>query len=387
MVRFEASEALPFPAREAVYDYCRQTGPEEGYSRVLLVGVARGKLQEFLDRVAERGLTPGRAAPSSTALQAVAEALPAVRERAVVLADVSGASVETVALLDGDLVFSREAPLPESGTEEERRESIVRVVLTSVHMAMERLHSESTPTALVHCPPDAGAAVSAAIKEELGHEVRLLDPRELQEALGCRFGDGEGSEVSLRTVGLALIALRNAQPEINLLPEEVRNGLQVRSKRLRWLRIAAGGLVCALLLFSAAKAAMARTERRISMLDNEIRRMSPVAREVEAKRTELKLIREQLGGGFSPYALIMEIYRLTPSGVTLSQVSIDGRGGVTVHGQGRALSQAFDYLAVLEDCDLIDRAEARYAEKRPVGDKEIVDFEIFLTLRARGERP
>ncbi|GAG04354.1 unnamed protein product, partial [marine sediment metagenome] len=87
---------------------------------------------------------------------------------------------------------------------------------------------------------------------------------------------------------------------------------------------------------------------------------------------------QQVRGGFSPFDLIMHFYRLTPEGVTLSRLSIDRDRGISMHGQARALSQVFDYLSILEKSELFSKIEPRYAEKRPVGDKEIVDFEMFL---------
>jgi hypothetical protein len=377
MVRFEASDALPFPAREAVYDYCRLRGSEDGFSRVLLIGVSRGKLDEHVGRTGEWGHLLRRIVPSSVALQAVAEALPGTQERCAILVDVTNTHVETIALHRGDLLFGREAPAGENGP-------TIQTALSSLHMAHEKLPPDGDLLVLLHCAPEIEETMRAEIKTHLDCEIRALDAETLKTALRYRV---EGLEdgwpaPSLRMLGLAVIALRHDSPSINLLPAERRAALHLRVRRIRGARTAAAAVLCLLLFATAGRAAMGRTERRIQILENEVRRIGPVAREVESKRAELKLIREQLNRGFSPLALVMEVYRTTPSGVTLSQMVIDSQRGVTLHGQALALSQAFDYLAVLEDCDLVERAEARYAEKRPVGDKEIVDFEFFLTLRA-----
>jgi len=375
MVRFEAADALPFPSREAVYDYCRLRGSEEGYSPVLLVGVSREKLREHVDRIGERDHSLRRIIPSSLALQAVVEALPDTKDRGVILLDVTETCVEAIALHKGDLLFGREAPVGVNG-------SAIQSALSSLHMAHEKLPAGGDPLVLLHCAPEREEAMRGEIKEHLDCEVRTLTSETLQASLRVRVEEKDCRVPSLRLLGLSVIALRQESPSINLLPEEERAVLHVRSRRIRWARTAAAAALCLLLFATGARAAVARTERRIHLIEKEVQRIGPVAREVESKRAELKLIQEQLHHGSSPFALVMEIYRMTPSGVTLSQMIIDSQRGVTLHGQALALSQAFDYLAALEDCSMVERAEARYAEKRPVGDKEIVDFEFFLTLRA-----
>ena len=194
---------------------------------------------------------------------------------------------------------------------------------------------------------------------------------------------GQGNMcVSLRLLGLVLVALKVGQhPQANLVPVEVREKHKAGAQKFHAVRLGVLVALCLALLLAASHAALARKARRIARLSEEISRISPAARQVEKKRMEIKLIKEQIGGAISPFNLVMRFYELTFDGVTLSRVSIDSARGITIHGQARALSQAFEYLAVLERSGTFSRTEMRYAEKRPVGDKEIVDFEMFLTAR------
>jgi hypothetical protein len=392
MARFEASELMPYSQRDTVYDHLRLGVTEAGYSDLLLAGIPRQKLEEFLKPLTDWGLEPDRVVPSSFALQA---ALSASRPEdrgvagAVVLAEVDETGVETIGVRDGRLIFSREVRVSRK-SEQAEVTRLSHALCESVHMALEPLHVEAAPDALISADPTTSAARIEELRQESGFTPLPVDAQRISERVRLSVPSGGKEQTpnvpppSLRLLGLALLSLEvGKHPQMNLLPEETREKHKALARKRQMVRLGILGALCIALFLAASHAALARKERRIAALEAEISRISPEARQVEKKRMEIKLIKDQLNGSFLPFDLVMEFYKLTPDGVSLSQVSIDASKGITVHGQARALSQAFEYLAVLEHSDAFSEAEARYAEKRPVGDKEIVDFEVFLRARER----
>lgn len=397
MAKFETPELMPYSQRDIVHDYVRLGVTEAGYSELLLVGISRQKLEDFLKPLTEWGIEPDRVVPSSFALQAALSVARPEDRGAIVLTEVEETGVETIAMQNGRMVFSREARVSK-GMERAEELRLSQMLCESVHMALDPLHGVTAPEAWVDADPATAEPLLGALRRESGVPPELMNRQRLVERVRISAmptppteGSAENQppvaahRASLHLLGLALMALEDEEkhPQINLLPEETREKQKASARKRQTVRLAILGALCIALLLAASHAALARKERRIAALEAEISRISPEARQVEKKRMEIKLIKDQLGGSFLPFDLVMELYKLTPDGVTLSQVSIDATKGITIQGQARALSQAFDYLAVLEHSKAFSQAQARYAEKRPVGDKEIVDFEMFLMARER----
>jgi Tfp pilus assembly protein PilN len=337
MVGFDLERHVPFPADDVRFAWAELPGGPEKPHRVLVAAVER--------RTVERPLALLAGAGRRVALLAVAcHELPALLSRGVPAGRViwihrhRGAT--DLLFLDGPLlVMSRRAAAVDAegmAREVERSMPVVRWNrCEAVWLSGDDAEAwgEGLGAALpvpVGAPPYAPA-----------HAPRI-------------------ARLSAEDPGTALLALAVAagsrNPALNLLPDGERPWSPSRGQRVTAVMIG----VTALLAIGLAFTHTARTERYLGRLTQEIQRLDPDARAVDALATELSRKRRVLAAlefaqerRIQALPILRELTETLPVSAWLQALNADGRG-LELTGQADSASAL---IPLLEASDRLERVE------------------------------
>jgi general secretion pathway protein L len=343
MVRFELERHLPFPADDAFFDFLPlpsdDTGADGEVGRRVLVAAADRRVVDMALRIVQDAkLRPVSVTVAAHDLLTLTR-LPS--NHRVVWAHRTGDTIDLLFVTDGALVLSRTMPAVDDAalaTEIRRTFSVVKwdgcdAVWISGDAAAPAVATAS-PLADLGAPVTAPAYTVAA-----------------RRALGAIEGAPRGA------LELALaVALAPGVRPLDLLPASLRPFSLTRAQKIT----AAAAAAAAVIVVAASMVPgyrdgvrLAAINSEIASLDNEVRAVERMLRELESKRALVNTIDGLNASAIRPLPVLRELTELLPNDAWLTLVSLEAKG-VELTGQANAAS---GLIPLLENSPRFERVE------------------------------
>ncbi len=177
------------------------------------------------------------------------------------------------------------------------------------------------------------------------------------------------------------LSLLDLGPQIDLMPKEIsheRRGLAKRRESIVTYSLI--GVV--IVLFSTLLYSKIHQKNKI------IGAISTKVEEVNArieglgeilKKTEA--VKDHLEKGSFIIKVLEDFYLAVPQDISISGLDYDGKDNVFYKGNSRAMSTVLNYVKRLENSKCFSKVEVKYATKKKVKGKEIVDFNLRCELK------
>jgi len=337
MVGFELERHVPFPPEGTRFDWVElSSGPDEPH-RVLVAAVERRTVERPLGLLAGARRRPAAVVVACHELPALLPGgLPA---RRAVWAHRHGDGIDLLLLDGGTLLVSRRVTAGDA-------EALAREIRRSLPLV------RWSACEAVWLSGDDAQAWGSGLTALLGVSVSAPPYAAARAPLIAELPPGDQ--------GAGLLALAVAagprRPVLNLLPPEARPWTVSRAQLVTAAMIA----VTALLGLALALTHVVKTERYLDRLAQEIRRLDPEVKAVEAlaaelaqKRRVLSALQSAQDGRVQALPILRDLTETLPAGAWLQGLTMD-RQGVELTGQSDAASTL---IPLLEASDRLERVE------------------------------
>lgn len=180
------------------------------------------------------------------------------------------------------------------------------------------------------------------------------------------------------------MALETENPSFNLLPEEI---LVKRQKLLIQSQARRAAMLISLIAITAALAMslnIFEKRRAVKQLNSQLEGLSHEAGRIEKIARKIKLVKDQLKSRqYSCLEVLTEVFRIASEGITLASFNYEVGDSLALKGQGRALSEVFNFVNGLEASGLFKNVQVRHSSKRKIRNEEVADFEISCFIEKR----
>ncbi|MDD5428363.1 MAG: pilus assembly protein PilM [Candidatus Omnitrophica bacterium] len=115
-------------------------------------------------------------------------------------------------------------------------------------------------------------------------------------------------------------------------------------------------------------------------LKKHVKEISSEAGEIEKMKLGIDLVKDNLDTKNSSLGILHEIYKITPSDISLGSIYISENKQVVIKGRGFEMSDVFKFIKSLEDSKMFTNVKASYTrtKREKEGDKDVeyAEFEI-----------
>ena len=372
VIQYQVQSYEPTEEDRYYHDYVllQNNGPAKRLS-VMLVMVRKAMLDEILQSLLNLGIRPLAVTGSSIGLSNLfLHKRKDAQEKTFVVGDLGASSIETVALRNGSIVYSREAPKLESETG--WKDLILRE--TDEAASKIRLGPEASLEKLVL----AGESSEAAFLELRGD---FPDCELVQNCIGLQIPGENKYLVQEAATGLGLAysgGVRKPAIKVNLLPQERR------AHQSRWAYIPAVilgltviGLFCALGFHRIAqnRALIRKLDQELLALKTPVERVQSYRRQAEELEKRVKSIEELMSQKDMNLEVIRELTNILPADTYLTMYKYQD-GAIQISGRSGSAS---DLLPQLEKSPLLKDVVAKgnvYKDART--GKEVINFDAKL---------
>jgi len=382
MVGWQAGKQLPYPIDELIWDFKVIEKRADGYSDVFFAIAHRNAIDRFLNILAECKLKVERIVLSSEALLGwyLAVCGPQSKDASLVktgaVIDIDTSYIDVVVLRGERLEFSRSFPFkrdPEEMAEEVRK----------TFFSYEKENSEKISFAVLTGIEERAAILKTCIdkvykdeKVDFVHPLKVLS-MDYRETLADYFDLSRDTSFS-HILG---IAYNSKDIMMNLLPSEEKEKLRKRARRkmLAKTTLLLSAIVCVLLGVFVNR--LVDTVGQINLINSKIKETAPRVKKLKEISQNVALIREHLSMKGSSVDVIREVYKVVPQAVSVSVLDFELEKSLTIRGVSSDLSSVFKFSSNLGKSDYFEECRIKYAQKRIVKTKELVDFELSCKLR------
>ncbi len=389
MVGYEVKGMLPYPLEKLVYDFTVMEGSKEGYSDVLVALVQKEIIDEYFSLLTEAGIKVNRIDLTSLArlayyLRLRKAGAAGETEEKVAFVNVEKEKVEVDVVEKGRIFYSRGIDLQRRNAMVEKG-ALVEEIIRSLSSAEKGKEKIRPGRIIISGGYYREEGLEKILAERLGIKVEDAEPfREMK--ISTDITRAEMTERGPRfttAIGLALQGFA-ARGGVNLLPIPVKKKIELEKRKGILLKQGVSAAMVLVLISANCYLAIGTKQKRLYSMKKTLDKIRPVASQVETKRGELKIIREELGStDFTLQALVV-LHQLTPDSVSLNAFHLEKGGSVLLRGQGDNMSIVFGYCESLRRSPLFKEARVRYLGKRKLEDKRIVDFEIYCVPAKKG---
>jgi Tfp pilus assembly protein PilN len=341
--------------------------------QVLLVMIRKSILDSHLKEMTELGIRPSRVTASSVALANLfLQNRKGVERKTFILADIAFSGIDLITVRDGNLVYSREAPISEGAGWKD-------VLLREIEEAAGKVRlgpDDSIEKIMLAGEPAEG--IQQELSQELGDcELLARDLRfEMPASLKPHVAEATSS------LGLAYSGLVRKPPvKLNLLPPELR------IHQTRWAYVPAIVLGVAIVGLLAGLGMRQIIQDRILLrkLDDEIQALKPRMERVQAIRGQAQDLEKRIGfiegllhNRDMNLEVLQELTTILPSDTFLNSYQND-QGSIQISGSS---SSAPDLIPKLENSRLLrDVVQRGTIFKDAQSGKDRFTFEAKLERR------
>ncbi len=384
MVSLAAEELAPYPREQLVVQHRILSALESGESRVLVILLHQGVIQQQVERFSTAGLEPKHIFFSTACLHAVACASPDAPTERYALACVSADAVEVLVIEDGILEFSRGVAHHGPWNLEDRADR--DALGYEVRDALAAWRRESDAGEALERLYVAGDGMDAALLANVLESVTgksCLPAGFLEESPGGELSLKGGEPIVAR--GAALSALGHAPLSFDFIPPSILQSRSVREVQTGLRRVALlAGMVLGLTLVAFGQSVYQRVAL-IQELRSQIDSLSPGVDDIVARQRGLQAIAKQVEQGGNFLALLAAVAEAAPEeGLNITRVEYDRETGMNVWGRARTKDLVLgDYLGRLRQkgegsLAQLAQAHSQYETAGQERGQNIVNYHIAI---------
>lgn len=356
MVDYEISNLYPYKNEELVYDHTLVEEMDDGSSRIMLVATTRDIIENACNILQDAGLVPATISVSTVALYNHF-----MRNRSLpahyLVINVDDSLAEILFICKDKLEFTRAVKL------DPFRDAASQVLEALETTTMVLLDLGNRVDVSVLCGSNTGLEeIASRIKEALGLPV------EIDRSVSAPTED--------HTQGARL--------NINLLPADIHTQQKKKTRRRELLYV---GILLGINLIFVINVIYVRIKVKreyLKWLNNEVARIEGPASDLRKKAFSVELLNKYGVSGKKTLALLFEVYRCAPAGVSLNALDISHRktgGVITVSGQAQDPDAVLKFSDALKKSVLISGTDVHYIKKqKSPGQEQKVDFELIATF-------
>ncbi|MCX5716136.1 MAG: pilus assembly protein PilM [Candidatus Omnitrophica bacterium] len=379
MADLQAGKQLPYPQEELVWDYKVIEKRPDGYSDIFLAIAHRNVVDRYIDVLKKTGMDIERIALSSEAVSGWSLAVSGLAGTRAVL-DVDASYIDVVVIRGEKMEFSRSFPLKQDFAEmaEEIRKTFVSyqkensreissVVLTGIEEKALALRS-------------ALAGVLPPMNTDFIHPLKILS-EDYRESLP----DYSDTARDISIAPVLGIAYGLPQVTMDFLPAQIKRDNRRRARKKIFIRAAllilAIKLVVAAIIFRGA----INEKEMFQTLNLKIKETEPKVAKLKEISQDLAIIKAYLDTEGSAVDVMREVYRIVPQGVSIAVLDFELDKSLALRGGAADLNSVFKFTSDLEKSGHFKNCQIKYAQKRTVKTRELVDFEITCALSRRAK--
>jgi type II secretory pathway component PulL len=128
-----------------------------------------------------------------------------------------------------------------------------------------------------------------------------------------------------------------------------------------------------------------RTARACHRIETQITPIEHIAAGVESKRHRVKAIQKQLSNRGQISRIFAELYKYSPKTISISELKFSSRtdaARISIKGQSKSLSNAFEYSDAMKDAKLLNGIQIINAQQIPKPGGSVVEFKADCLVRS-----
>jgi Tfp pilus assembly PilM family ATPase/Tfp pilus assembly protein PilN len=384
MVNYQAPRQILYSKDEMIFDYQVIEKTEKGHSHVALIIVHRDTVNRHLEIMNTFHLEPEFITLSTISIfnwfLTTQEYPPHEKAPPVAIIDINYANTEILVSIGLQLIFSRGVPIGISHLTEKNNEKYRLKFSQEISRSFDTFHKEQSKIKINKILlTSQNETIRATLSEDFSLPVETLD-------LFHNLVTAESSTLDEVEQGISLASVLGSAlcdpPQINLLPPHIQRKRQEKKKKKEYCKaLSLLATILCLGIFLVGKSLYDK-EQYLKELDRKLKKIAPVAEEIETMEKKVTLITKHLNVENSSIEILRELYEIVPHQITLSTFTFQEGKLVTLRGTSQAMSDVFTFINVLENSPYFQNVQIRYARKRKVKNKEITDFQISCPLLA-----
>ncbi len=384
MVSLAAEELAPYPRDQLVVKHRILSALESGESRVLVILLHQGVIQQLVERFSVAGLEPKHIFFSTACLHALACAASDAPTGRYALACVSADAVEVLVIDNGILEFSRGVAHHGPWNLEERADR--DALGYEVRDALAAWRRESDAGEALERLYVAGDGMDAGLLANVLESVTgkpCVPARFMEESPGGELRVPCGEPIVAR--GAALTALCCAPLSFDFIPSTILHARSVREVQTGLRRVALfAALVLGLILVAFGQSVYQRVAL-IQELRSQIDSMAPGVDDIVARQRGLQAIAQQVEQGGNFLALLAAVAEAAPEeGLNITRLEYDRETGMNVWGRARTKDLVLgDFLGRLRQMGegslaQLAQAHSQYETAGQERGQNIVNYHIAI---------
>lgn len=385
IIAIQATRQTPFSKDEILTGYAKLEGIKAASSRVLLVVVKREIVKEKLAFLKRAGLNVHGVvfAPEAVARFYAKNLNVKKNDPPFVVLDIGMQDTNVIVENNGAAIFSRNIPvgIEHLSIDTEAKVQLInevkasldtytqeavggvpsKLLLTSNHMALGGL--------------DADLATALAMKVDIASYTKYVKGEKgVSDSLTKEFMD----ESALDVIASGVVA---SKCQVELVPQDIKDQRALAEKGKETFK---AGILVFLLFVFIGSALFSKVYFKDSFLKNNlIVKYADQTRDVHELKSMIarsRIVQEYLESRSLPLESVRELYRIIPTEIYLTNVSIDDTGVVSIQGVSDSMSQVFTFVTALEKSDLFEGVKTKSTTSKKERGKDVAGFEIVFKL-------
>ncbi len=377
MVDLQVGKLSPYSREEITTDWHSLPSQKEGFSFVVLAIAPRYLLPDLLESLNEFQFPVARVGLVSSALPCFTPESPSAH----LVVEVGFDYTEIQVVSNRQILFSRAVPMGESHLSGDEAEDTEKLFL-EVKRSLEILQNEQVVTLLPEQVMLLGASrhlerLQARIGGELKMPCRIAPPLEKLFVFSEQAKQAlQSSRQTESFYGILGVFGMPGVRHFDLMPTELklRKAMEVFTKQVVRTGVLAVVLVMALsFLFGE------RIQKRrwvLEKLEQRYQETAPQAQGAEKMRHLIDFAQRQMEPEASALRFLEIIYSAIPTDAYCVNLSFEKDKKLSVRGYATGMPVVFNFVTELNKPGRLKGAETKYATKRKIQEKELVEFEI-----------
>lgn len=218
---------------------------------------------------------------------------------------------------------------------------------------------------------------------------RSLDAEDLAQKLSIAGLTGKAYEPlkdAVPSAGAGIL-LGDWKAVPNFLPDRLKDLLDVRAKRRRWLVMGLTGFLAFGSLVSAILSPLIAAEMNLKRVRSERASLRPALKDMKSTLEQRETILRSIYGQVAAVEMIEELYRLTPPDISYSSLRVNAEGEVTLQGQTFNGTSVNELQSRLVTSVIFRNVILQQAVKRTTVMGDVMHFTIKAMAGGEGGQP
>lgn len=374
IVSLQASRYLPYPANELITGHQKIFTDKDGYSNINLVIVHKDVVDRYLKIFKEiKAATPGIIL-NSYGVCNFYNFFRRFESGPAMLIEIDSNYAEIAIANKDKLLFSRYIKINRSQPDWEHE--FIEEVGRTQDAYLKEVSSEPLKKIVILGMQSKNQKIAEFLSKQstLAVEILSFDNRiKLSENVSKTILYSEGS-----FLGLIGFGLDEMQPSLNILPQELKEGLRKKFQYKEQARLIMFAGAALLIWVAAIAKNLDNKAQYVSLIKSELNKIAKSAKPLEDMDRKIKSIETRKIKKTSILEMLHELYQIIPEAITLNNLNFEENSQLILRGQAQELNQILSFIDKLEKSPAFKKlsVRVRYATKKKSQAGEFVEFEI-----------